>query len=153
MEVSLREAAPGDREFLLAVYASTRSPELAALPWDDAAKAAFVRMQFDVREAGYAAQSPGSRPLVVSCDGVDAGTLRLAELPGEVRVVDVALLPAWRGRGVGARLLADVVRDAGERVVTLHVTPGNPAARLYERLGFVVTAADEATVRMERRPS
>ena len=45
--IALRPIRPDDRSFLLAVYASTREPELAAVPWDAAQKAAFVEMQFD----------------------------------------------------------------------------------------------------------
>lgn len=153
MEVSLRDAGPDDRELLHAVYASTRSPELAALGWDGATTAAFLRMQAEAQEAGYLGRHPGLRRLVVSCDGADVGRLYLADLPGEVRVADVALLPEWRGRGIGTRLLAEVVEGAAGRVVSLHVTPGNPAIRLYERLGFAVTASDETSVRMERSPS
>lgn len=150
MDVSWREAGEGDRELLHAVYASTRSSELAALGWDAAATAAFLRMQGDAQEADYTRRYAGLRRLVVTCDGTDAGRLYVADVAGEVRIVDVALLPEWRGRGAGTRLVEGVVADAGGRTVSLHVTPGNPAARLYERLGFVVTAADELSVRMER---
>src|SRR3712207_8583920 len=40
---------PSDDEFLLDVYASTRSEELAPVPWTDEQKRAFLRMQFDAQ--------------------------------------------------------------------------------------------------------
>jgi ribosomal protein S18 acetylase RimI-like enzyme len=50
----------------------------------------------------------------------------------------IAVLPAHRGRGLGARMLGellDAARDAFT-AVTLSVRANNPALRLYERTGF-----------------
>jgi [ribosomal protein S18]-alanine N-acetyltransferase len=53
---------------------------------------------------------------------------------------NVAVSAAWRGQGLGARLVEDVLRRAGQRGVRevfLEVRPSNTIARaLYERLGF-----------------
>jgi ribosomal protein S18 acetylase RimI-like enzyme len=52
--------------------------------------------------------------------------------------MDIALLPERRGRGIGTRLLQELL-DAGRasgRSVSIHVERENPARRLYERLGF-----------------
>lgn len=51
----------------------------------------------------------------------------------------LAVVEAWRGRGVGTRLLGalmDAARAAGTRQISLSVAPANPARRLYERAGF-----------------
>lgn len=52
----------------------------------------------------------------------------------------VGVVPAWRGRGLGAHLVVrslTALRKAGAREVWLAVNIDNPAARvLYERLGF-----------------
>jgi ribosomal protein S18 acetylase RimI-like enzyme len=53
-------------------------------------------------------------------------------------VVDITLLPEFRGRGIGTRLIRDLM-DEGARTgsrVTLYVEAFNPAYRLYTRLGF-----------------
>jgi hypothetical protein len=47
--ITLRPAIAADRQFLLGVYAGTRLEELAALPWDEGQKEAFVQMQFDAQ--------------------------------------------------------------------------------------------------------
>jgi len=51
--------------------------------------------------------------------------------------------PVWRARGLGARLVQEVLAWAGSwgaRSVVLGVTETNdPAARFYERLGFADT--------------
>lgn len=56
-------------------------------------------------------------------------------------VAQVGVRPEWRGRGLGAALLGEVLRrfrDAGSAEVSLGVNVNNPAARrLYDRLHFV----------------
>ena len=64
-DVSLRPSTPEDRDFLRAVYASTREEELRLVPWSDADKSAFVLMQFDAQDRAYHATYPDGRFLVV----------------------------------------------------------------------------------------
>lgn len=141
--VTLKPLSPGDHDFLLQLYASTREEELALVPWTDAEKAAFVEQQFEAQSSSYRDAWPKGDFLVVLVDGDRAGRLYLARLPRELRVVDVLLSPAYRGRGIGTALLAAVVRVAEREGVdvTLHVEPWNPAKRLYERLGFLSVEA------------
>jgi ribosomal protein S18 acetylase RimI-like enzyme len=138
MEVTLRPVAPEDEEFLLRVYASTRAEELAPLPWTGEQKAAFVAHQFAAQSAHYAAHYEGMTSDVVLVDGAPAGRLLVARWPEEIRIVDIALLPEFRGSGTGSGLLRELMaeaREAGKRL-TIHVEIHNPAMRLYERLGF-----------------
>lgn len=58
-------------------------------------------------------------------------------------VTDVCVDPSAAGRGLGSALLATsagLLADLGWSTLTLAVTVGNPAQRVYERLGFRVTA-------------
>jgi ribosomal protein S18 acetylase RimI-like enzyme len=51
----------------------------------------------------------------------------------------IGVLPEYRGRGVGRALLGallETARSAGLPAVSLSVEPINPAAVLYERVGF-----------------
>jgi ribosomal-protein-alanine N-acetyltransferase len=58
----------------------------------------------------------------------------------EAHVTTFAVLPAYRRRGIGGRLLCELIElaaDLGASVVTLEVRLGNVAARrLYQRFGF-----------------
>lgn len=58
----------------------------------------------------------------------------------EAQVTNIALLPAYRGRGIGRRLMEKMMRAAaarGAERMTLEVRPSNAAAlHLYERLEF-----------------
>jgi ribosomal protein S18 acetylase RimI-like enzyme len=138
--VILRRAVAGDRDFLRSLYATTRADELAVVPWTDAEKAAFLDMQFAAQDAGYGGSYPGGRSLIVELDGRPVGRLFTARLSGEIRIVDIALLPEHRGRGIGTQLVREVMAEAAAdgSAVTLHVEQWNPARRLYGRLGFRV---------------
>jgi len=89
-------------------------------------------------------------------DGQPIGRTILDRAGAHWCLVDIALMPAWRGRGLGTALLAAVLAEAarGASAVYLSVDPRNPARRLYQRLGFI--AADEepnaATIGMTWRP-
>ena len=52
--------------------------------------------------------------------------------------MDIALLPAFRGTGLGSQILSTLqsrARQSG-KPLTIHVETNNPARRLYLRLGF-----------------
>ena len=153
--VVLRDVTAADTEFLVAVYASTRAQELAAVPWDDAAKDAFIRMLVAAQDSYWRAQKPGARFAVVMADGEPAGRLYVDRLPAEIRIVDIALLPAYRGRGIGTSLLCDVIAE-GRRVqlpVTIHVERFNSARALYDRLGFTQISTTGVYDLLELRPA
>ena len=128
-----------DHPFLLELYASTREQELAALPWDAAQKAAFVRMQFDAQHAQYQEHYAGAAFDIILINGQPAGRLYVARKDEEIRIVDIALLPDYCNRGIGTTLLRGLQSEAaavGRKPLRIHVERFNPALRLYERLGF-----------------
>ncbi|MBV8201999.1 MAG: GNAT family N-acetyltransferase [Acidobacteria bacterium] len=137
-KVACRPIAPGDEELLFRIYASTRSEELAPVPWTAAQKEAFLRMQFRAQSADYAANYPGAAFQVILLDGMPAGRLYVDRRGDELRIVDIALLPEHRGAGIGGVLLRELLTEAAAagKPVRIHVESMNPALRLYERLGF-----------------
>jgi ribosomal protein S18 acetylase RimI-like enzyme len=70
-----------------------------------------------------------------------------------VHLVRIAVLPAWRGRAVGVRLLAEVVlyaRAIGADSLTLNTQSNNTAARrLYEWFGFHLTGETQTVLRYD----
>ena len=154
-QVGLRPVTPDDRDFLLAVYASTRDEELRLVPWSDVDRAAFISMQFEAQDAAYRATYPDARFLIITSGDDFIGRLYLARLADEIRVIDIAILPGHRGAGIGTRLLKDVLAEAARDglPVRLHVERRNPARALYERLGFRPVGGDEVYERMECLPS
>jgi ribosomal protein S18 acetylase RimI-like enzyme len=137
--LSLRPVADADLPFLARLYASTRTDELAPVPWTDAAKAAFLDQQFRAQHAHYQAHYPGAAWWVIERDGTPIGRLYRAKWSAEHRIIDIALLPAHRRQGLGAALMHDLCDEAyaAGKAVSIHVEKNNPAMTLYRRLGFV----------------
>jgi ribosomal protein S18 acetylase RimI-like enzyme len=152
--IELRPTEPDDRDFLLSVYGSTRAEELSLVRWTDADKAAFIASQFEAQDTYYRQMYPDAQFLVVRVEGKRVGRLYLARIEDEFRVIDIALLPAHRRRGIGSALMASIagLADREGRSVTLHVEPWNPAKRLYERLGFA-TEGVRGIYEFMRRPA
>jgi GNAT superfamily N-acetyltransferase len=152
-ELTLRPITADDEPFLHDVYAATRADELSRVPWTSEQRKAFVRQQFAAQHRYYQEHYAGAAFDVVLADGAPAGRLYVAYWPDEVRVIDVALLPAYRNRGLGTRLLRLVFAEADRRAVPVgvHVERFNPARRLYQRLGFEA-AADRGVHLFLRRP-
>jgi ribosomal protein S18 acetylase RimI-like enzyme len=136
--VALRPVAEGDREFLVDLYGSVRAAELAHLPWNEAMRRAFVEQQFAAQDAHYREHYPGATLDVIEIDGEPAGRLYVHRGPSDIRIMDIALAPADRGRGIGSDLLRSLISEAeaSGRTLSIHVEANNPARRLYERLGF-----------------
>jgi hypothetical protein len=74
-----RRITAADLPLLARVYASTRTEEVAAAPWTDEQKAAFLASQFRAQHAHYQKYYPNADWLVIARDGND--------------IIDIALLP------------------------------------------------------------
>lgn len=154
LQISFRHALASDHGFLELLYASTREPELAPLPWSAEDKQRFITQQFTAQDHAYRNNYPGAEFLLLVVDGADAGRLYLHRRPDEIRIMDIALLPPFRNRGIGTAVLHHVIAE-GRTLglpVTIHVEVFNPARRLYERLGFRQISATDVYALMERRP-
>jgi ribosomal protein S18 acetylase RimI-like enzyme len=136
--ISLRPITDADMEFLLRLYGSTREDELKRVPWPEDVKAAFVRQQFSAQHAWWTEHYPGASFDLVLLEGEPVGRLYVDRWEREIRIVDVAILPEWRRRGIGERLIRGLFAeaDAAGKQVSIHVEQYNPARGLYERLGF-----------------
>jgi ribosomal protein S18 acetylase RimI-like enzyme len=136
--LTLRPITPADSQFLLQVYSSTREEELAQVAWQPGQKEAFLQMQFSAQHEHYQQHYIATSYDVILVDGAPAGRLYLARWAAEYRIVDIALLPEFRGRGVGSALLQLIIAEAASHglPVSIHVEQFNPALRWYKRLGF-----------------
>ena len=152
--VAVRPVTSDDRDLLIRVYASTREEELAPVPWTDAEKAAFIAQQFEAQDRHYREHYAGASLDVVDWDGAPAGRLYVARWSDEIRIIDIALLPEFRGRGIGTRLLCGLLDEAARarRRLSIHVEKHNPALRLYARLGFAPVADEGVYLLMEATP-
>ena len=136
--VTFRPIRDEDQEFLYRVYAGTRGEEMAMAPWTAAEKEKFLRMQFAAQHAHYQEHCAGASFEIVILDGEPIGRLYLERGEDEHRIVDIALLTEWRGKGIGGRIMRDCLAEAAAagKPVRIHVLNHNRAMHLYNRLGF-----------------
>ncbi len=149
--INLRPERPEDDAFLFAVYASTREEELALTNWKEDLRRAFLSQQFQAMRQGYRSQFPTGEFLVIESAGKPIGRMVMHRTAAEIRVVDLALLPAHRNQGIGTRLLRQVCAQA-DRPVHLSVLQFNRAVHWYERLGFTKISEQGIYDELEWRP-
>ncbi|MCB1045354.1 MAG: GNAT family N-acetyltransferase [Acidobacteria bacterium] len=153
--IQLRPVTDTDLPFLARVYASTRAEELAVVPWSDEQKEQFLNFQFHAQHTYYMDQFKGAAFDVIMVAGKPAGRLYVDRRADEIRLVDIALLPTFRGKGVGSQLIQGLFAEARNLgiPVKIHVEHNNPAMRLYQRLGFTSIDTNGVYMLMEWTPN
>lgn len=136
--VTLRPCTGRDHDFLRRLYHSTRAEEMRHFPFTEEQKLVFLDQQFAAQCEHYAIHYPTCERNLIEFDGQPAGRIWIDEWKDQIRLVDIALMPEFRGRGIGEQLVRDVLERAKSvhKPVTIHVEGFNPALRMYERLGF-----------------
>lgn len=150
----LRAETDADIAFLMRLYAATRADELAQAPWTDEQKQTFLTSQFRAQRQHYRSAIDGCVFDVIEHRGVPVGRLYLDARQTQLHIVDIALLPEWRGKGVGGAIL-NALKAAGEasgKGVGIFVEKFNPALRLYRRLGFTEISDHGVYLEMEWAP-
>ena len=152
--IALRPEQHADLPWLQDLYASTRSEELAQVPWPDTTKRAFLDQQFALQRAHYLRHFPDADFMVVQWQHERIGRIYLHRAPVQHLLVDISLMPACRGKGIGTALIvrAQTRARAAGCGASLHVLRANPAAqRLYTRLGFVAGDSGDTHLAMHWR--
>ncbi len=136
--IKLQPVTPEDDAFLLSVYASTRAEEMKQVPWSAEQKEAFVKMQYIAQRQHYAAMYPQASHDIIYADETAVGRIYLDRDAERLHILDITVLPQYRGRGTGEVLLRRLLEEAGAsgKAVTIYVESFNPSLRLFERLGF-----------------
>lgn len=107
----------------------TEHLQRAAVPTDD--EAHYQRIWLNFEDAR------------IICEGdASIGLLKLSRTTGEWHLHQIQVLPSHQGKGIGKTVLGVVLDEARHEgiPVSLSVLHGNPARRLYERLGFRLVA-------------
>jgi ribosomal protein S18 acetylase RimI-like enzyme len=152
--ITMRPENAADEDFLYALYASVREPELSVTGWNQAARTQFLQMQFRAMRQGYRSMFPQAACSIILAGDKPIGRLVVNRDQHEIRLVDIALLPAYRSQGIGGELLRALVAEARHagQPVRLQVLKGSAAARLYGRLGFRRIGDADLYDQMEWRP-
>jgi ribosomal protein S18 acetylase RimI-like enzyme len=137
-QIRLRAVTPEDDVFVLSLYASTRAEEMKLAPWSAEQKEMFVRMQYTAQKQHYAAMYPQASHDIIYRDETAVGRIYMDRDEERLHILDITVLPQYRGRGTGGALLRRLMEEAGAsgKAVTIYVESFNPSLRLFERLGF-----------------
>jgi ribosomal protein S18 acetylase RimI-like enzyme len=139
---TLRPAQEADVHFLLRLRQTAMDPHHRA--------AGIVQTQAEMEER---VRSHWDEAQVIEVDGRSVGLWKLWR-QGEVWwILQVQLMPEQQGRGIGAALIRELIKEARAAGIALKlkVLKSNPAQRLYERLGFEIVGEDEHGWEMQAR--
>jgi ribosomal protein S18 acetylase RimI-like enzyme len=143
---ALRPEVEADTPFRLALFRASRGPGWDQVPLPADMMAKIMEQQFNAQIQGYRTAYPRARLEIIMVDAASAGRLATDRGTDALHLVDIAVIPERRGQGIGAAILRALMDEAAAAgtPLTLQVARDNLAAqRLYHRLGFVATAADE----------
>ena len=136
--VSIHE---NDAAFLFRLYCTTREEEMCLTNWSEEEKQTFLKMQYELQHHHYTTYYPDASFDKIVVNGENAGRLYVDRWEKEIRIMDIALLPEYRGKGIGYHFMCQLMDEAQAKQipVSLHVEHFNPALHFYERLGFEKT--------------
>jgi ribosomal protein S18 acetylase RimI-like enzyme len=142
--MALRPVTLSDLEFLIDLRRVTMWPhfENSGCAIDERAQLERVHYRLDCAR-------------IITCDGADVGVFKVVRDTDPWELAQIQLLPSHQGRGLGGRLVRDLVeeaRAAGQRVV-LDVLHANPARHLYERAGFRIVGEEPHSYVMRFDPA
>jgi len=151
----LRPEREEDRDFRYRLFCDSRQPEFA-LVLPPPVYQQVMAHQFHAQTVSYRNDFPQARFDIIELDGNRIGRI-VVDRPGNmVHIVDQAVVPRLRGRGIGTAVMRAIMDDAAAAglPVRLEVDSENhPSFRLYQRLGFVMIETAPFYLRLEWRPT
>lgn len=155
-----RRAETSDEPFLFELFVTSRERELLPLPAEFRDR--FARHQYDIFCAGIRDNYPGADHFVLDMCLAEEDQIIIAPAGGIVFIegdhslllIDLAIQPAHRNRGIGSAVLKIVMDRCREskKAITASVTPYNPARRFYARHGFIEKQTQADYIGIEWRP-
>lgn len=136
-EYDVRRATESEKDRIFESYRTTVGPYVAKTwGWDES-----------FQKGNFWKHHPLQDFKVIQVGNSFGGGLHIEEDETDLYIRMIFLLPEFQGMGIGSRLITDIhslARDKGKGL-SLKVIRCNPAKRLYDRLGFVVTAQDDSS--------
>jgi GNAT superfamily N-acetyltransferase len=154
--IGVRPSRADDAPFERALFETARPDADFLAGWPPAMRKTFLDQQFQFQSIHYARAYPDADRLLVLGQSEPIGRLIVDRAPAGWCLVDIALLAAWRGQGLGTLLLRAIqaaATDAKAPSMSLTVDMLNPARRLYARLGFTALEESIPDVAMAWRPA
>ena len=106
-DISLRRVSVQDEPFLWALFGALRA-DLALLPLPAAQVELLMCQQYRFQQQGYANQFPLAESWVIEYQSTPVGKIMLDCTATRVHVIDIALVPGCRNRGIGSGVLVAI---------------------------------------------
>jgi ribosomal protein S18 acetylase RimI-like enzyme len=151
-DIALRAATDADMDFLRDVFSSTRMDEFMRGGVPHEKIESLLASQFSIQYSYYRRHYPAGCFDIIMYRGRPVGRLYHDWSGDAAQVIDIALLPAYRGAGIGSYLMRALVFEAARKrmPMRLYVEFDNPVRALYRRLGFVAAGENGVYELMQR---
>ena len=88
---------------------------------------------------------------IIECDNKDIGFYNGEVLEnGDYEIGNICIIPEYQGKGIGTKILKDIIKQNQERNIKLQYFKQNPVGNLYKRLGFVLVGESKYHYQMEK---
>lgn len=138
--LTYQKATENDLDYLLDLRIKTMVPHYAdsGLPTDRESALKRILYEFD-------------KAYIIFLDQHPVGLLKINRAAEKTEVLQLQIDPELQGRGLGRRILKNILDEASEtgKTVSLSVLKTNKAQRLYSSLGFKTVGEDEHSYFME----
>lgn len=69
---------------------------------------------------------------------------------GDYEIGNICIIPEYQGRGIGTKIVKDIIKQNIDRNIRLQYFKQNPVGNLYKRLGFVLVSESKYHYQMEK---
>jgi len=155
-QLTWRQAMADDASLLFDIFAANKALDFAPLSLPEQQLRPLLEMQFRARQLSYGHNYPNALDTILCLeDGTPVGRHLVDRQADCYRTIDIAVLPQFQNRGIGAWALRQFqqLSEIESIPFRLSVLQTNPALRLYERLGFRKVSNDDVSFEMEWQPS
>ena len=152
MNPQIISVSDSDCSVLFDIYASSRTEEMNFVPWTDEQKSVFLQSQFQAQQNHYLSNNPNGSFNIIKIEDQTVGRLYTSEYGGEIRILDITLLPQFRNQGIGTQLISGILEIGirKQKPVTICLETYNPSQNLFSRLGFKLVSDDGVYCLWER---
>jgi ribosomal protein S18 acetylase RimI-like enzyme len=151
----LRPERAEDHGFRFRLFCDSRLPEWYVVGLDPAVREQLMQHQFLAQTMTYRQRFPRARFDIIEFGGEPIGRI-VVNRPGTmVHVIDHAIMPVLRNRGIGTAIMRALMKEAEDArlPVKLKVASSNdPSMKLYLHLGFVPIETIPAYIEMQWPP-
>jgi len=109
---------------------------------EEVQKGYFDKFINDVKENAY----------IIEYDNKDLGFYNGEILEnGDYEIGNICIIPEYQGKGIGTKILKDIINQNMERNIKLQYFKQNPVGKLYQRLGFALVGESKYHYQMEKQ--